>query len=915
MLGSQAMSDSNRLTPMRRRAVDALLVRYLDLPEEKQDAFLDQVGERYPRLTGWLEQLCGKVHTVSLLGAPLARMARSLADSQASAPKAALKAGHRLGPWRILSEVGRGGMGRVYRAERADGAFDMTVAIKLIGQRRAGLVDLLQRECRLLARLDHPAVTRMLDAGLDAEAGPFLVMEWIDGADLDQWLADRHPALDRKLAMFEQCAEAVAHAHRKLIIHGDIKPANVRVREDGALKLMDFGVARLTDEAGSSVRLKAMTPAFAAPEQLDGEESSIATDIWSLGALLYWMLTGRLYRGDADSLQSHIADAGHARADELAALVAVACAEQPSARYQSVADLIEELRRFRGFQPLTAMPPSRRYRASRFIRRNPLLVGSATAIALVLCAGLATSTMMYLQAEQARQETAIERDRAETQAEQLEQIVAFQSDQVGELNVSAMALDLRERLEAAGSEANEESNDVDTIVIRPAALDFTGLTLSLLDEHLLEAGVRSIEAAFGDQPLVRARLLMSLARSRYELGLFSEAKPVFEQAASLINEHFAEDYELRSRILLDQSWLARDLGSLDEAEILARRAHELLIQFLDDDDERTLQALVVLGQVRFAQGKAGEAIEIQRDAYERTVARFGPESLQSLGVRHDLASALNAWGEWEESLELHSRNLELRRQMLDEAHPDLMSSLGSIAIPLYHLGRLEEAIEYTRQAQALRLQEYGRGHVSTMSGYNNLGYLLQMSGQPGKAESYYRRSLENSLRVLGENHQQTLYAKSNLGFLFGSQGDYERAVDYLEPVCARWQAIYSTRHASSLSACSNLAVMYRRAGQPHKALPLLTQTVADSRQAMTAAHLHLTERIGHLGMTLADLERHVEAEALLVARYQELAEHQAEDQQPMLAGWLKRIHESWHELAPDHGHDQVARHWADLAEP
>ena len=268
-------------------------MEFLELPDDDQPDFLEQCRQRYPRLSRWLDEMTDGGHTVTLLDDSVRNLADSAVQSSSITVKA-LAPDTRLGPWVVREAVGQGGMGMVYRGERADGAFEMDVAIKLIGKRRRGMAELLQRESRLLARLDHPSVTRLVDAGLDERAGPFLVMEWVEGTDLAQWLQENDPPLSRRLDLFCQLAEATAHAHQRLIVHGDIKPGNVRIREDGMVKLMDFGVARLLEaEDDGDVDLRALTPAFAAPEQLEGESVTTRSDVWSLGALLCWLWIGR----------------------------------------------------------------------------------------------------------------------------------------------------------------------------------------------------------------------------------------------------------------------------------------------------------------------------------------------------------------------------------------------------------------------------------------------------------------------------------------------------------------------------------------------------------------------------------------------------------------------------------------------
>jgi serine/threonine-protein kinase len=310
----------------------------------------------------------------------------------------------RIGKFRVTGIIGRGGMGTVVRAERDDGLYRQTVAIKLIrgdllGERAR---ERFANERRLLARLSHPSIARILD-GAEEDGRPYLVMELVEGEQVTQALANCGAGLAETLTAFEAVAEAVSHAHRNLVIHADIKPSNVVMTADGAIKLLDFGIGRLVEELEPDEAYP-LTRAFAAPERLRGEPPSVAGDVYSLGVLLHLMLTGTL--PDAELPMSKSSDdsrlSPQALRGDLDAIVDRALAENSDARYPDVAALQQDLARYRQHRPVSARPATARYVASRFLERNRIGIAVSALIAFVLVTATVLSTAWYFDAQRQR---------------------------------------------------------------------------------------------------------------------------------------------------------------------------------------------------------------------------------------------------------------------------------------------------------------------------------------------------------------------------------------------------------------------------------------------------------------------------------------------------------------------------------
>jgi len=353
-----------------------------------------------------------------------AGVAAVLAENAILRPQAA-GAPDSIGPWRLVRHLGSGGMGEVWLGERRDGTVEQKVAIKRVRGANPAFAERLRAERRILARLSHPRIARFIDAGVDGGGAPWLAMEYVEGVPLSEWCDQARPTLPDRLAVFRAICDAVAHAHAQLVVHRDLKPGNVLIDADGRPRLLDFGVAKLLDETADANTTAALTPAYAAPEQLTGGVVSTATDVYALGLLLFRMLAGTLppTRADASVAQvlAHLHDeetqqpsraarnapaplpyAADALAGDLDAIVSKAIRAAPEARYASVADLAADIDRHLAARPVRARAPTRWYRAGRFVRRNPLPLALGSLAALALVAVAVVSLLGFRRAEALR---------------------------------------------------------------------------------------------------------------------------------------------------------------------------------------------------------------------------------------------------------------------------------------------------------------------------------------------------------------------------------------------------------------------------------------------------------------------------------------------------------------------------------
>ena len=837
-----------RLTPLRRRALNELLNQYVALEAaDEQASFVGRIRERYPRLARWFVPLARESRTTtSLFTHSPAPVAEGLIESEDPLPSVDLEPGARLGPWRIHSYVGAGGMGKVYRGERADGAFEMEVAIKLIGSRRSALADHLRHECQLLARLDHPGVTRLIDAGVTDEDEPFLVMEWVEGEGLEQWLDRESIDLDSRLALFCEVAEAVAHAHQRLIVHGDIKPANIRITPEGRVKLMDFGVSRLLEgDIGEPVGTAALTPAFASPEQRQGQPITTHSDIWSLGALMAWVLGGNLPHGTDDhaALQEYLVGR-YTRGQELAAIIYKASADDPDERYASVTGLAAEFDRFRNHQPLQALPGTPVDRLGKAMRRNRALTVSLAAIIILLAGGLTATSILYLQAER-------ERERAERQAQELEQVVSFQTRQLDEVDVSAMAVDLRTSL---------DSSENSSFGVDSRQIDYTGIMRDLLDTHIFEPTETTIDQTFADQPLVRARLLQSLASSRRGLGLLREAESTQEAVLELVGTHADEDDPVRLRAIHNYGLLLSNLGHLEKAEENLRTVLEVRRRVLGSEHPDTLVSIRELALVQQSRGEMEEAERNFREALDARKRVLGEEHPHTLHSIMNIASLKLHQAEYEQAEQYFLQALRGRRAVLGDDHHDTLTSISNLGVLMRRMGRMEEAKSYYTEALEGRKRVLGNDHPDTLMSINNQAVLHHSLGELAEAEGYYREALEGYRRVVGDLHPHTLNTLHNIGALRHFQDDLEAAEQYLrQAVEGRMQTLGETHH-STLVSMSTLGQVLRKDNRPEEALELSRQVLELRREQRGDRHPRTVLAMTQHGANLREVGRLQDAE-------------------------------------------------------
>ena len=640
--------------------LERLLDEALDRPAAARAAWLDSLDSQFDDLKPQLRALLARAAEVET-----SDFLATLPSVELDASGVAADSGRIVGPYRLVREIGRGGMGSVWLAERVDGLIDRPVALKLphVVAHFSGLAERMARERTILAALNHPHIARLYDAGLSDDGQPYLALEYVEGRPLDAYCESLD--LRARLQLFLQVANAVAYAHGKLIIHRDLKPANILVTSEGYVRLLDFGIAKLLDDgtahdsALTEFGPRALTPDYAAPEQIRGEPLTVAADVYALGVLLYELLTSRLPypRKSRTELEHAILNLEPARPSDAApqqrgalrgdldTIALKALKKRPEERYATANALADDIERHLTGRPVLARPDSATYRLLKFVGRHKVAVASAAAVLVAILAGAAVSIW------QARVAIA-----EKEHAQEVERFVVSIFQEADPYRQAGRPLTAAELLRHAQSDIGERF--ANRTALRVSLLGLVGTGLMNLDE--LPAAESSVQQAVADAILLygqehvetlRARVLLAEvhAARRNNAALREELPQLLPAARKVV----ADEPELLVRVLKTQTDLAIEEGRYKESEAPVREAFELALRTLGPRHPTTVVASTLLAEAVMFTGASNEVVmaEAQRGLDFALAAYDGREnSPRVIQMRDVHLRALEGMGRTEEAI-------------------------------------------------------------------------------------------------------------------------------------------------------------------------------------------------------------------------------------------------------------------------
>ncbi|HEX9942133.1 MAG TPA: serine/threonine-protein kinase [Thermoanaerobaculia bacterium] len=772
--------------------------------------------------------------------------------------------GQRIGPYQVAQRLGSGGMGVVYLAFRADREYRRRVALKVLkpGLDSEEVIRRFRAERQILAALDHPNIARLLDGGTTEQGLPYFAMEYVEGQPIDVYCAERHLSVDERLELLRTVCAAVEHAHRNLVVHRDLKPSNILVSADGTPKLLDFGIAKLVNPEISSATLaitalglQPMTPDYASPEQVQGEHVTTASDVYSLGVLLYELLTGRHpYRSRASSLAEmrrliseeeperpslavmrRDEDAGEASgaaaargpapagdrgrlrrqlAGDLDNIVLKALQKDPRRRYGSVEQLSEDLRRHRERLPVTARRSTLAYRAGRFIHRHRVGVAAAAGLLVaILGFGIAMGALAV--------QLSRERDRAE-------QVTSF--------------------LTSIFEVSDPWRSNGETISAR----------------EILDAGAARLRTELANEPLVRSSLMETIGTIYQRLGLLDRAQPLLEATLATRRQLLGEEAPEVADALSALATVRDEKGETQAAIDLVSKALAIRRRVYGPRHQTVASSLHELGlllrrqgDLAAAEGKLREALTLRR-ALSPPARRDVADSLNGLGI------VLWERGRYQEA-ELATREaLAIRREVLGRNRVEVAGTLNLLAVIAVAKGDLDQAESLLREALALRRRIFGSEHPRTAESLNNLGALLKDRGKLDEAEGFLREALTMRRKLLGEQHLSVATTLENLGWLALERQDYSTAARLQQQSLAIRTRMLGRNHGLVADSLVALAIVLERQESFDEAEEALRESLRIRREALGDQHVLVAVSLQSLASLLARRGRSAEAERLAV---------------------------------------------------
>jgi len=882
-VGAEGEADHEARSARQWSLVLELFEESCDLPEPERAGFLDRACGGDARLRERVQDLLRADARSEGLDTSVAdRLAIVVRDVE---DRAELTSGHEggtIGPYRLLRRVGAGGMGVVYLAERIDGQFEDSVCLKLL---REGLdtEEVLRRflqERQILAWLRHSNIASLLDGGLTAWGTPYLVMEHVDGVPITEYCDSRRLGLTARLRLFCQVCQGVQHAHANLVVHRDLKPSNVLVTPQGQVKLLDFGIAKLLG-AGPGPEMtqpeeRFFTPSYAAPEQLSGRPVTTATDVFSLGVVLYELLTGHhpfpggaagrisrpegiepakpssvvrawMERARGSSGTSVDTNGGtnentkgngrtseaprdpvelsrdrgtvprrlrRALAGDLDNILLKALAADPTRRYPSAAALEDDIERHLSCLPVQARRPAFRYRATRFLRRHRTGSIAAAAMLLTLLGG---SGGVFWQARLAQRE-------------------ARRAEAVKDFMVSLFA--------AASPNAVK------------------GQTISI--PHMLDRSAGRIEKELAGQPEVQAEVLHVVGRLYHVIGSYAEAESLLARGLEIQESLYGPDDPRLIETLARLATVLQDRGDLEAGERHFRRAVDIARRKLPEDHPQLAYRVNDLSALLYKKGEIQEAERLQREVLDLKLRILGEEHPDVSTTMNNLATNMMERGEFDASEALLREVLRIRRKAYGDSSLTVANSMHNLSVLYRHRGNYPLAESLGSEVLRVRRQLVGDGHPSVAIARFSLAAIWHASGRPQLAGPAYETSIAALEAVLGSDHPDVAGMKAERARLMREQGHLAEAetitLEALGVVEQRLPRDHPYRARILLELGGNLTAQRRAAeAEVHLREAWRIRKGLYGRDGLPCAEAEIA-----LGNCLRDLFRYEEAEAVLV---------------------------------------------------
>lgn len=774
-----------------------------------------------------------------------------------------------LGPYRLLESIGAGGMGRVYLGERSDGAFDRQVAVKVVkrGMDSDEMLTRFRLEQQILARLEHPHIARLLDAGIGEDGRLYYVMEYVDGQPIHRYCDEHRLSIGQRLELFSRVCEAVQYAHQALVVHRDLKPSNILVSADGQVKLLDFGIAKLLDAPDAALTRTGeavLTPDYAAPEQILRQTITTAVDIYALGVLLFELLAGarpfeaeaegdrrerilntdplppsrvisRARSGRSEAVDTHKVETSRQLSasqlerrlkGDLDNICLKALRRQPKNRYRSADQLSEDVDRYRRGLPIIARPHSLGYRMGRFLKRHTM-ASAATLGALALVVSLITFYTQRL---------AQERDTAIAEQHKTRAVVDFVTNML---------------LQADPGESLGEKVTVGSV---------------------LDAAVDRLDTELTEQPEVRARLLAVLGEVKYVLSDSDEAESLLREALEGQLAAYGETHLDTATTQLLLAFIHQGRGAYDEAGALLDRSEATRRQLLPLSDPRIVEVISAQAELTEFEGDYPAAETLYREALRLARLADPPSQNHVASALTNLGGLLRIIGQNKDAEQYLNDALVVFEQLYPDGHPDMSGAQRQLAGLLRDTGRHEDAKALYEQLIADRERMLGPTHIEVAHSYNSYSQLLSAMGENAAAAEAQQKMIDLIRDHHGDPHPSLAAAYNNMAFFKRALDDLEGAIEFFELSAREQEKLgLDPDHINRSFPLGGKSIALIELGRFDEAEPLVREALRIRGLSLSPDHRRMLELRLDLGKVLTALEHFEEAETVLLAIFDSLA--------------------------------------------
>lgn len=755
--------------------------------------------------------------------------------------------------YRLIDEIHRGGQGVVYRGVQLSSQREVAIKVMREGPFAAGADRArFEREIRVLGNIRHPNIVTIHDSG-SSRGFYYYVMDYIAGSTLDAYIADARPDVDQTLRLFLKISNAVHAAHLRGAIHRDLKPGNIRVDAAGEPHVLDFGLARMTAEAGDAAE-GALTETgqfvgslpWSSPEQADGrlDEIDQRSDVYSLGMLLYQMLTGRFpydISAGPRATMRNIAEAdpvppGRLRREinnELETIVLKCLAKERDRRYQSALDLSRDIERYFAGDAIEAKRDSTGYVLRKLFVRHKVPAISALALFMAAIGFGVRMSVLYRETDDAREREAIERAHA----------------QASLLRANASEEEARN----AATKATQVSNFLTGLFEQASPSKALGQDVTV--RQMLDRGARLIQNELKEQPLVRSELQLTIGTAYTGLGLFDDARPHITAALETVQKQLGPDHPLFARCLIKLAILDTRQERYGDAEREFREAIKIQERLTGDSDHDLATSLSSLGALlsstdRFDEARVllSRAIEMLRKPVDANPT--GPESADLVATLIHLAVMTSRQGDAQQAESIYREALAVHQKSGLGPTPNYSTILQDLAELVANRDDMDAAEQYMREALEVDRFIFGDSHPDLATTLNNLGSFQFQKGEFAQAQRSFEQALDIQKKFLGDQHADVASSLNNLASVLMQQGDMDGAARRLEEVVAIYKEKFGPEHSNVAVALNNLAALRRLQGRPSESAKYYREALDIYEKRFDESHPNLQTALAGLGMML-----------------------------------------------------------------